>query len=123
MAESLQSTNGASAAAAENKDKRPNSASSEGPGSNIEDMAEWERRLAEGDLPDDFLEVTEPQNGGKDTNLTTKAATSSDPNSSELNGSRAPTGLLVDIPTVTSSNSVPEDQVPPPNMLQGSLEL
>ena len=26
-----------------------------------EDMAEWERRLADGDLPEDFLAVTEPQ--------------------------------------------------------------
>lgn len=55
-----------------------------------EDMAEWERRLAEGDLPEDFLAVTEPQNKSQE--------------------SQSPaTGLLVDIPTVTASNAKHED--------------
>jgi len=49
-------------------------------------MAEWERRLAEGDLPEDFLAVTEPQ-------------------SKPQNTQDAATGLLVDIPTVKASNS------------------
>ena len=54
--------------------------------SDNEDMAEWERRLAEGDLPEDFLAVTEPQ-------------------SKPQNTQDAATGLLVDIPTVKASNS------------------
>lgn len=98
MAESL-----ANSADTSNKDKRPNSGSSEGAKDNsIDDMAEWERRLVEGDLPDDFLEVTEPQNQGNET----KSAEAKKPTSG------AATGLLVDIPTVTSSNSVPQE--PPP---------
>lgn len=91
MAESL-----ANSADTTSKDKRPNSGSSEGAkDSSIDDMAEWERRLVEGDLPDDFLEVTEPQNETKVE--------------SEKPASGAATGLLVDIPTVTSSNTVPQE--------------
>ena len=60
-----------------------------------EDMAEWERRLVEGDLPEDFLAVTEPQN--------------------KVQESQSPaTGLLVDIPTVTASNAKHEDADTPP---------
>ena len=56
-----------------------------------EDMAEWERRLADGDLPEDFLAVTEPQ-----------GATSASP---PVQASQVPaTGLLVDIPTVEATN-------------------
>ena len=101
MAESLTTS-----ADATTKDKRPNSGSSEGKENNIDDMAEWERRLVEGDLPDDFLEVTEPSGQKKPEEVTPP--------------SDATTGLLIDIPTVTSSNSVlPQDHVPPPKSLQG----
>lgn len=89
------------------KDKRPNSGSSEVGKDNIEDMADWERRLVEGDLPEDFLEVTEPQEQDKKAKNEASAACEA-------------TGLLVDIPTVTASNSVPQDRIPPPNLLQGT---
>ena len=77
-----------------------------------DDMADWERRLAEGDLPEDFLEVTEPQNQSQSQagSVQAAAATISTPPA---------TGLLVDIPTVTASNSVPQEKVPPPDSLQG----
>jgi len=112
MAESL-----ATSADATTKDKRPNSGSSEGKSldNNIEDMADWERRLVEGDLPEDFLEVTEPsaQNKQEQTaNGVTEHGATAD----------AATGLLVDIPTVTSSNSVPQDHVPPPKSLQAKMK-
>lgn len=62
-----------------------------------EDMAEWERRLADGDLPEDFLAVTEPQ-----------GATSASP---PVQASQVPaTGLLVDIPTVEATNDAKEIQ-------------
>lgn len=38
----------------------PDSQSSGATGNTSVDMAEWERRLVEGDLPEDFLQVTEP---------------------------------------------------------------
>ena len=60
-----------------------------------EDMAEWERRLVEGDLPEDFLAVTEPQ-------------------SKVQENQRPATGLLVDIPTVTASNAKHEEAEIPP---------
>jgi hypothetical protein len=76
-----------------------------------EDMADWERRLAEGDLPEDFLEVTEPQNQSQSQAGPVQAAVAISP--------PLATGLLVDIPTVTASNSVPQEKVPPPDSLQG----
>ena len=76
-----------------------------------DDMADWERRLAEGDLPEDFLEVTEPQNQSQSQAGSAQAATAISPPPA--------TGLLVDIPTVTASNSVPQEKVPPPDSLQG----
>ena len=77
---------------------------------NAEDMAEWERRLVEGDLPEDFLEVTEPSAQPKK-------------NQPEHDKEDAATGLLVDIPTVTASNSVPQAQVPPTKSLQGITKI
>ena len=73
-------------------------------------MAEWERRLVEGDLPEDFLEVTEPSAQPKK-------------NQPEHEKEDAATGLLVDIPTVTASNSVPQAQVPPTKSLQGITKI
>lgn len=62
-----------------------------------EDMAEWERRLADGDLPEDFLAVTEPQ-----------GATSAPPS---VPASQIPaTGLLVDIPTIAATNDAKETE-------------
>jgi len=75
-----------------------------------DDMADWERRLAEGDLPEDFLEVTEPQNQSQSQAGSVQAAATISPPPA--------TGLLVDIPTVTASNSVPQEKVPPPDSLQ-----
>ena len=81
---------------------------------NIEDnMAEWERRLAEGDLPDDFLEVTEPGTVIDKRSVTTAAA--SDPQAAQIKQQQQQpaTGLLVDIPTVTASNTVTPKPTPP----------
>ena len=106
------------------KDKRPNSGNSSDSTNkdNIEDMAEWERRLAEGDLPEDFLAVTEPQNDGGRGNGDGNRKLPESPARSPHHHHRevAPTGLLVDIPTVTASNSVPMDRVPPPASLKGN---
>ena len=109
MAESLGS--GKSADASNNlplaKDDKSNS---DKDNTSIDDMAEWERRLAEGDLPEDFLEVTEPQTPDQ-------PVSTSQPKS---NAQQPSTGLLVDlIPTVTATNSVPLERVPPPASLQG----
>ena len=111
MAESLGS--GKSADASNNlplaKDDKSNS---DKDNTSIDDMAEWERRLAEGDLPEDFLEVTEPQTPDQ-------PVSTSQPKS---NAQQPSTGLLVDlIPTVTATNSVvvAQERVPPPASLQG----
>ena len=81
----------------------------------VDDMADWERRLAEGDLPEDFLEVTEPQNKSQSQAGSAQAASAISPPPA--------TGLLVDIPTVTASNSVPQEKILPPDSLQGKMSV
>ena len=88
----------------------PKDKGEEGKKDSIEDnMADWERRLAEGDLPEDFLEVTEP-GADKNSKRTTAVPTPT-----------AATGLLVDIPTVTASNSVPTSSSSPPPTHRGMI--
>ena len=77
-----------------------------------EDMAEWERRLADGDLPEDFLAVTEPQ-----------GASATQP-VQESQRPAAATGLLVDIPTVEATNAAQEfDAFNQPPTSKGSFLL
>ena len=109
MAESLGKSADASNNLPLSKDDKSNS---DKDNTSIDDMAEWERRLAEGDLPEDFLEVTEPQTPDQ-------PVSTSQPKS---NAQQPSTGLLVDlIPTVTATNSVvvAQERVPPPASLQG----